>query len=197
MARPGGCGHSHWHQPAVALRPHSLILRRCLWRRGHVSAMQRRKVQSVRACSGGIQLVGGTSSFGFPCSTSETMSVEAHTDFQRALRSSPTSAWRIMSGQAAQKRQGQVRAHVHVCLCVRVRMHACSCASACVRTWPGPRVSECMRVCARTFACVWCMHVRILAQMRMRVCVYAFMSEYTCICMCACTGMCMYMEMRL
>jgi len=37
----------------------------------------------------------------------ETMSVEAHTAFQPALRSSPTSAWWIMSGQAAQKRQGQ------------------------------------------------------------------------------------------
>jgi len=67
--------------------------------------------------------------------------------------------------------------------------HACSCAGAGVRAWSGPRVSEYIRVCARALVCVMCMHVRILAQMRMRVCVCAFMSEYTCICICAYTEM--------
>ena len=84
---------------------------------------------------------------------------------------------------------------LHVCM----HIHACSCAGACVRAWSGPRVSECMRVCARAIVRVVCMRMRILAQMRMRACVCAsaFMSEYTCICICACTDLCMYMEMRL
>jgi len=69
MAHPGGCGHSHWHQLTVAPRPPSLILLRCRRRRGHVGAMQGRKVQSARARSGGIQMEGGTISFGIPCST--------------------------------------------------------------------------------------------------------------------------------
>jgi len=63
--------------------------------------------------------------------------------------------------------------HVWVCLHVCVYMYACSCAGACVRAWSGPRVSECMRVCARALVRVVCMRMRILAQMRMRVCVCA------------------------
>ena len=81
--------------------------------------------------------------------------------------------------------------HVRVCLHVCVHMHACSCAGACVRAWSGPCVSECMHVCSHALVCIVCMHVRILAQMRMRICVCAFMSDYTCICICVCTDMCM------
>ena len=56
-----------------------------------MSAIQGRKVQSVRACGGRIQVVGGKSSFRFPGSNRVgalgTRSVNAHTACQPAPRS--------------------------------------------------------------------------------------------------------------
>ena len=54
--------------------------------------------------------------------------------------------------------------HVRVCLHVCVRMHACSCACACVRAWSGPRVSGCMRVCARALVCVVCTCITVFGK---------------------------------
>ena len=113
MARPGGRGHSHWHQPAVPLRPPSLILMRCRRRRGHVSAMQGRKVQSAWARSGGIQMKGGTISFGIPCSARAgpsrpyggTHGLPGCTEIKTWRGAQPQGS--RMPGQAVKKRQGQ------------------------------------------------------------------------------------------
>ena len=56
----------------------------------------------------------------------------------------------------------------------------------------GPRVSGCMRVCARAPVYVVCMGMRVLAWVRAHESVSALMRECACICVWAYADMCMY-----
>jgi len=58
----GSCG-------TKATQPNPDVLPPEAWSCATQSTMMKRKVQSARAFSGRIQMEGGTSSFGFPCST--------------------------------------------------------------------------------------------------------------------------------